>query len=156
MAGAIWRRQRGDSKSSLAARRRAPRARWNSGIPERMVTKGGLVFVGGGDPFLYAFDKATGKELWRVPTPYATSGNPMTYRARSGRQFVVIATGGGPDARLAAFALGSGRPGPTLSTAVESSTESTQSNPVRRRTLGSANRATAPTAAADWLLGSPR
>ena len=29
----------------------------------------------------------------------------MTYRARSGRQFVVIATGAGPDASLVAFAL---------------------------------------------------
>src|SRR4029077_4401572 len=68
-----------------------------------------LVFVGGGDPYLYAYDKASGKELWRVPTPYPTSANPMTYRTRSGRQFVVIATGGGPDARLAAFALRRGR-----------------------------------------------
>ena len=83
-------------------------------LPERLgtggpagvlVTKSGLVLIGGGDPFLYAFDKATGKELWRVPTPFRTSGNPMTYKTRSGRQFVVIATGGGPDATLAAFAL---------------------------------------------------
>ncbi len=69
-----------------------------------MVTKGGLVFVGGGAPYLYAFDKATGAEVWRSPTPYKTSAIPMTYRARSGRQFVVIATGGGADAALVAFA----------------------------------------------------
>jgi quinoprotein glucose dehydrogenase len=75
------------------------------GPPGAIVTKGGLVFIGGGDPYLYAFDKATGKELWRVPTPYPTSANPMTYRTRSGRQYVVIATGSGPDATLAAFAL---------------------------------------------------
>ena len=70
-----------------------------------MVTAGGLVFIGGGDPYLYAFDKATGREVWRVPTPFRTSGNPMTYTTSSGRQFVVIATGGGSDASLAAFAL---------------------------------------------------
>jgi hypothetical protein len=29
----------------------------------------------------------------------------MTYRSRNGRQFVVIATGGGEDASLMAFAL---------------------------------------------------
>jgi hypothetical protein len=29
----------------------------------------------------------------------------MTYRARNGRQFVVIATGGGEDASLMAFAI---------------------------------------------------
>jgi len=88
-------------------------------LPERLgtpgqngpiVTKGGLVFIGGGDPYLYAFDKATGKEIWRVPTPFRTSGNPMTYKTRAGRQFVVIATGSGPDATLAAFSLRAGRP----------------------------------------------
>ena len=67
--------------------------------------EGGLVFIGGGDPYLYAFDKATGEEVWRGATPYRTSANPMTYRSRSGRQFVVIATGAGPDAALVAFAL---------------------------------------------------
>ena len=69
-----------------------------------MVTRGGLVFLGGGAPYLYAFDKATGTEIWRGATPHPTNGNPMTYRARSGRQFVVIATGGGREAALVAFA----------------------------------------------------
>ena len=73
-----------------------------------LVTRGGLVFIGGGDPYLYAFDKATGEEIWRGATPFRTSANPMAYRARSGRQFVVIATGAGPDAALVAFALGAG------------------------------------------------
>ena len=41
--------------------------RGNSGS---MVTKGGLVFVGGGAPYLYAFDQATGAEVWRGATPY--------------------------------------------------------------------------------------
>ena len=75
------------------------------GPPGAIVTKGGVVFIGGGDPYLYAFDKATGREISRVPTPFRTSANPMTYTVPSGRQFVVIATGGGPDAALAAFAL---------------------------------------------------
>lgn len=70
-----------------------------------MVTAGGLVFLGGGDPYLYAFDAATGGEISRVATEFRTSGNPMTYRSRAGRQFVLIATGAGPDARLVAFAL---------------------------------------------------
>jgi quinoprotein glucose dehydrogenase len=80
-----------------------------TGAPGVLVTKGGLIFIGGGDPFLYAFDKVTGRELLQVPTPYRTSANPMTYRTRSGRQFVLIATGSGPDATLAAFALQGGR-----------------------------------------------
>ena len=75
------------------------------GNPGPLVTAGGLVLLGGGAPYLYAFDKATGDELWRGATPHRTSANPMTYRAQSGRQFVVIATGAGPDAALVAFAL---------------------------------------------------
>jgi quinoprotein glucose dehydrogenase len=75
-----------------------------------LVTRNGLVLIGGGDPYLYAFDKKTGRELSRVPTPFRTSGNPMTYRARNGRQYVVIATGSGADAALVAFALPQGRP----------------------------------------------
>ena len=82
-------------------------------LPERMgtignsgpmVTGGGVVFLGGGDPYLYAFDKATGAEIWRGGTTYPANGNPMTYRTRSGRQFVVIATGSGEEASLVAFA----------------------------------------------------
>ena len=75
--------------------------RGNSGP---IATGGGLVFVGGGEPYLYAFDKATGAELWRGATPFKTYGNPMTYRARSGRQFVVVATGRVADTALVAFA----------------------------------------------------
>ena len=69
-----------------------------------MVTKGGLVFVGGGAPYLYAFDKATGAEVWRGATRFPIHGSPMAYRARSGRQFIVVATGGGSEAELVAFA----------------------------------------------------
>jgi quinoprotein glucose dehydrogenase len=75
------------------------------GAPGAIVTKGGLVFIGGGDDELYAFDKATGREVWHAPLARRTGGTPMTYRTRSGRQFIVIATGAGPDATLAAFAL---------------------------------------------------
>jgi len=70
-----------------------------------MATGGDLVFLGGGEPFLYAFDAATGREVARLPTEFRTSGNPMTYRSRAGRQFILIATGAGPDASLVAFAL---------------------------------------------------
>ena len=70
-----------------------------------MVTKGGLVFIGGGDKYLYAFDKKTGKEIWRGRIPYENTAVPMTYRTRSGKQFVVIATGTGADNALVAFAL---------------------------------------------------
>jgi glucose dehydrogenase len=69
------------------------------------VTKGGLVFANAGERYLYVYDKTTGKEITRLATPYRPSGTPMTYVAKSGKQFVVVATGAGPDAALVAFAL---------------------------------------------------
>jgi quinoprotein glucose dehydrogenase len=70
-----------------------------------LVVASGLVFIGGGDKYLYAFDKKTGKELWRGALPYANTGNPVTYRTKSGRQFIVIATGAAADNALVAFAV---------------------------------------------------
>jgi quinoprotein glucose dehydrogenase len=78
------------------------------GAPGSIVTKGGLVFAGGGDAALYAFDKATGREVWSAPIPRPTTATPMTYRSRAGRQFVVIATGSGSDQVLMAFAVPAG------------------------------------------------
>ncbi|MBP7776169.1 MAG: pyrroloquinoline quinone-dependent dehydrogenase [Acidobacteria bacterium] len=69
-----------------------------------LVTKGGLIFVGGGDRAFHALDKASGRELWSTPT-LETTGTPMTFATPSGRQFVVVATGRGPEATLAAFSL---------------------------------------------------
>jgi quinoprotein glucose dehydrogenase len=70
-----------------------------------MVTRSGLVFIGGGDSYLYAFDTKTGKEIWRGKVPYTNAAVPMTYRTRAGRQFIVMATGSGADNSLVAFAL---------------------------------------------------
>lgn len=70
-----------------------------------IVTQGGLVFVGGGDAALHAFDKASGKELWQGPLGSGSHGTPMTYRTGAGKQFVVIASGIGANAKLTAFAL---------------------------------------------------
>jgi quinoprotein glucose dehydrogenase len=75
-----------------------------------MVTGSGLVFIGGGDGYMYAFDTKTGKEIWRGKVPYQNNANPMTYRTRSGRQFIVMATGTGADNALVAFALGGQTP----------------------------------------------
>ena len=75
-----------------------------SGAAGAIVTKGGLVFAGGGDSALHAVDKRTGEDLWTYPLPNRTTGTPMTYRTET-RQYVVIATGSGIDATLVAFAL---------------------------------------------------
>ncbi|HYU79896.1 MAG TPA: pyrroloquinoline quinone-dependent dehydrogenase [Vicinamibacterales bacterium] len=75
-----------------------------AGLAGPVVTKGGLVFIPGGSQ-LYAFDKSTGAELWAADLAERGSGTPMTYATSSGRQLVVVATGGGDRAVLEAFAL---------------------------------------------------
>jgi len=70
-----------------------------------ILTGGGLIFMSGGDGYLYAFDKNDGRELWRGQLPYVNGENTMTYRTRAGRQFVLVSTGSGVDASLVAFAL---------------------------------------------------
>jgi quinoprotein glucose dehydrogenase len=78
-----------------------------------IVTASGLAFIAGTlDPYLRAFDLASGEELWKGRLPAPGAATPMTYRLdRDGRQYVVIAAGGhglmgghGGDA-LVAFAL---------------------------------------------------
>ena len=70
-----------------------------------MVTKSGLIFIGGGDGYFYAFETKTGKEVWRAKIPYNNTANPMTYRTKSGRQFIVMATGSSDQNALLAFAV---------------------------------------------------
>jgi quinoprotein glucose dehydrogenase len=87
----------------------------NTGI----VTKGGLLFIGATnfDRKFRAFDKATGELLWETTLPFSANTTPATYSA-NGRQFVVIAAGGGKDHKSAsggiyvAFALAENNPSP--------------------------------------------
>ena len=59
------------------------------------VLIGGLIFIGAArDTTLRAFDIDTGRVLWSGELPASAQATPMTYRARSGKQFVVIAAGG--------------------------------------------------------------
>jgi quinoprotein glucose dehydrogenase len=103
-----WREPFGDMpnlRSELTALGVTPPEKLGAqGPPGAIVTKGGLIFIGGGDLALHAIDKTSGKDLWSVPT-LETTGTPMTYQARSGRQFVVVATGRSAQATLVAFAL---------------------------------------------------
>ena len=60
-----------------------------------IVTEGGLVFIGGSkDERFRAFDKATGKILWETTLPAGGYATPATYQV-NGKQYVVIAAGGG-------------------------------------------------------------
>jgi quinoprotein glucose dehydrogenase len=61
-----------------------------------IATAGGLVFIGATvDKRFRAFDAGTGAELWSAALPANAHANPMTFAGRDGRQYVVIAAGGG-------------------------------------------------------------
>ena len=77
-----------------------------------IVTAGGLLFIAATnfDKKFRAFDKSTGELLWQAILPFAGNATPATYQLH-GRQYVVIAAGGGKDLKSAsggvyvAFAL---------------------------------------------------
>ena len=66
-----------------------------------IVTAGGLLFIGATnfDRKFRAFDKDTGELLWETTLPFAGNATPATY-AINGRQYVVIAAGGGKDPKF--------------------------------------------------------
>jgi glucose dehydrogenase len=63
-----------------------------------IVTAGGLVFIGATifDRKMHAFDSHTGRLLWEATLPFAGHATPATYMV-DGKQYVVIAAGGGRD-----------------------------------------------------------
>ena len=78
----------------LAAQGMRNTGSWNYGGP--IVTASGLVFIGATnyDKKFRAFDAKTGKLLWETTLPFAGNATPSTYEV-NGRQFIVIAAGGG-------------------------------------------------------------
>jgi len=74
----------------------------NAGSAGPTVTAGGLVFVGAtNDKRFRAFDSASGKQLWEANLGNNANANPMSYRGKSGKQYVAIFAGGS----VMAFAL---------------------------------------------------
>jgi len=92
----------------LSARGIPPTGTENYGGP--LVTAGGIIFIGAtADETFRAFDKETGKVLWKAKLPFGGNATPSTYMV-NGRQYVVISAGGGKSGRakggsLVAFAL---------------------------------------------------
>jgi quinoprotein glucose dehydrogenase len=77
----------------LTARGIPPTGTENYGGP--IATAGGLLFIGATkDEMFRAFDKRTGKVLWETKLPAGGYATPATYEV-DGRQYVVIAAGGG-------------------------------------------------------------
>ncbi len=104
----------------LAAKGQKNTGTENYGGP--IVTAGGLLFIGATnfDKRFRAFDKSTGELLWEATLPFSGNATPATYEVH-GRQFVVIAAGGGKDPKspsggvYVAFALPQESPSTTSS-----------------------------------------
>jgi PQQ-dependent dehydrogenase (methanol/ethanol family) len=77
-----------------------------------MTTAGGLVFYGTMEGWLKALDQKTGKTLWKFKTPSGIIGNPMTYKAPDGKQYVAVLSGIGGWAGIG-VAAGIGAEDPT-------------------------------------------
>ena len=88
----LWRVPLGEYPE-LTAQGVPPTGTENYGGP--LVTAGGLVFIGASkDEHFRAFDRKSGRELWRMKLPAGGYATPATYEI-DGRQYVVIACGGG-------------------------------------------------------------
>ncbi|MEO7691829.1 MAG: pyrroloquinoline quinone-dependent dehydrogenase [Sphingomonas sp.] len=87
-----WRRPLGTTDSLPEGKRDT--GRLSSGAP--IATASGLAFFGSTDENkMRAFDTRTGKLLWTAPLPASIYGSTMTYRGKSGRQYVAAVDTGG-------------------------------------------------------------
>ncbi|HXJ03722.1 MAG TPA: PQQ-binding-like beta-propeller repeat protein [Candidatus Acidoferrum sp.] len=91
----VWKTNLGEYPE-LAAKGLKNTGTENYGGP--VVTAGGLIFIGASDfdKKFRAYDKTTGELLWETTLPFSGNATPATY-AVNGRQYVVIAAGGGKD-----------------------------------------------------------
>ncbi|MBS7544192.1 membrane-bound PQQ-dependent dehydrogenase, glucose/quinate/shikimate family [Ancylobacter oerskovii] len=64
-----------------------------------LATRGDLVFFAATQDFyLRAFDRRTGKELWKARLPVGSQGTPISYVSpENGKQYIVISAGGARD-----------------------------------------------------------
>ena len=93
-----------------------PGVKGSMGVGGSIVTAGGLVFVAStNDPYLHAYDAASGQELWIGRLPASANATPMSYVVGH-RQYIVIAVGGkkvlpeGQSDTVVAFALPLAKP----------------------------------------------
>ncbi len=72
---------------------------WNGGL---LATAGGLVFGGGADGYLGAYDAKTGEQLWKMNLTTGILAPPMSY-AVDGEQYVAVLAGYGGAGGLTNF-----------------------------------------------------
>jgi quinoprotein glucose dehydrogenase len=82
-----------------------------------IATASGLIFIGATiDCHFRAFDSRSGKQLWDGELPACAHSVPMTFLGKDGRQYVVVAAGGGsylgaaPGSKIVAYALAATEP----------------------------------------------
>lgn len=79
-----------------------------TGSPGPIVTKGGLVFLGGSrNKKFEAYDKTNGKLLWEIELPGIASSIPSSYMIR-GKQYIAVSIGGSdehPSGMMMTFTL---------------------------------------------------
>jgi quinoprotein glucose dehydrogenase len=93
-----WEVPLGEMSRDLPAGLRAayPDGLGSANLGGAIVTAGGVVFIGATlDRAIRAYDTETGRELWRGDLPAGGRATPITYVGRDGKQYVVIAAGGG-------------------------------------------------------------
>ncbi len=105
----IWRVPAGDwpfiRQHPLGKGVKFPKRLGSPGRSGPIVTSTGLVFAGNGDSALRAYSLESGVELWSSQLGADTHGTPMTCRARSGNQMIIVAAGQGTTSELIAFSL---------------------------------------------------
>jgi glucose dehydrogenase len=64
-----------------------------------IVTASGVIFIGASnDRRFRAFDAKTGKMLWETELEASAHATPVSYLGKDGKQYVVVAAGGGTSA----------------------------------------------------------
>ncbi|HXE07386.1 MAG TPA: c-type cytochrome, partial [Acidobacteriaceae bacterium] len=94
----LWRVPLGEYPA-LAAQGQKDTGSENYGGP--VLTAGGVIFIASTvvDKKIRAFDPKNGKELWEATLPFSANSTPAVYSV-GGREYVVIATGGGRAPRV--------------------------------------------------------
>jgi quinoprotein glucose dehydrogenase len=94
----VWSERFGTSRDSgpLLLRSLLPIPMGVPNLGGAAVTAGGVTFIGATqERMVRAYESQTGKELWKAPLPAGAQATPSVYwSSKSGRQFMVIASGG--------------------------------------------------------------
>jgi quinate dehydrogenase (quinone) len=97
----VWQAPTGSAEASgpLGWASHLPISLGTPGVGGAISTAGGLAFhAATTDPYLRAYDTATGKVLWKAALPVGVGGTPMTYVSpKTGKQYVLVTAGGARD-----------------------------------------------------------